>query len=82
MKCNVLAMRIDKRINSAIKVQEVLTKHGCIIQNRMGFHEANDKVCSECGIIILTLMDNPSEIEQLMTDLGKIEGLHSSLVTL
>ncbi len=82
MKCNVMAIKLDKRTNNALKVQEVLTKHGCIIQNRIGFHEANENVCSDCGVIILTLLDKPSEIDLLKSDLNAIQGLHSALICL
>ncbi len=82
MNCNVMAVKLDKRVQNATKVQEVLTQHGCLIQNRMGIHEANENACSDCGMIILTLLDKQDEITKLKSALEQIEGVKSALITL
>jgi len=82
MKFNVIAIKIDKRNQNAFKVQEVLTKNGCLIQNRIGFHETSEKSCSDTGMIILVLLDRPEDINVLKNDLSKIDGVVSSHITL
>ena len=49
-----MAVSISKRIAEAVKVQQVLTEHGCIIKLRVGLHEAGD-VCADDGLVLLHL---------------------------
>ncbi|MFW6022384.1 MAG: hypothetical protein ACOCQW_02570 [Halanaerobiaceae bacterium] len=63
----VMAILIDKRTDAAPKVQEVLTKHGCIISTRLGMHRAGE--CAEEGLVILHLCGTNEDIEKLENDL-------------
>jgi len=63
----VMAVLIDKRTDAAPTVQEVLTKHGCIISTRIGMHQVGE--CSEEGLVILHLCGNEEDIENLQNDL-------------
>ena len=38
---SIMALRLDQRVQSAVQVQEVLTKHGCAIRMRLGPARAN-----------------------------------------
>lgn len=74
MSChNVMAVLIDHRTNKAPEVQEVLTKHGCIISARIGLHETNN--CSDEGLIILQLCGGKGEIKALEEELNGFEGV-------
>ena len=75
----VMIVGMSERHDTAIAVQKVLTKYGCIIKVRVGFHETH-KVCSPCGIIVLHLMDEPKEITKLRNDLNKIKSVEAKLV--
>lgn len=50
--CAVVAVRIGQRSESAPKVQEVLTRHGCIIVARLGVHELS---CQQEGLVVLVV---------------------------
>lgn len=63
----VMAVLIDKRTDAAPTVQEVLTKHGCIISTRIGMHQVGE--CSEEGLVILHLCGKTEDIENLENDL-------------
>lgn len=67
----VMAVLIDKRTDAAPTVQEVLTKHGCIISTRIGMHQVGE--CAEEGLVILHLCGNDQDIENLENDL---KGIH------
>jgi metal-responsive CopG/Arc/MetJ family transcriptional regulator len=73
-KTTIMALILDKRTSEAVKVQEILTKHGCIIKMRIGLHEAGS-LCSEEGLILLHLAGKKKEISDLARDLGKIKGV-------
>lgn len=75
MACyNIMALLINHRSKKAPAVQEVLTKHGCIIKMRLGLHEAGD-VCSEEGLVILQVAGEDKEIKALEEDLNSLEGV-------
>jgi hypothetical protein len=75
MSCRtIMAVSIGKRTAEAVKVQQALTKHGCIIRLRVGLHETGG-VCADDGLIILTLCGTKPEIAALKADLNKIQGV-------
>lgn len=69
-----MAVLIDKRTDAAIKVQEVLTRHGCIINARLGLHEAGDR-CAEHGLVLLYLVGSKKEVAALASALRKVRGV-------
>ena len=81
MNCStIMAVKIDKRTKEAVKVQQVLTKHGCIINLRIGLHETMN-VCADAGLVILNLCGKKSEIAALKVDLSKIAGVTVKTMT-
>ncbi|ADL12667.1 hypothetical protein [Acetohalobium arabaticum] len=70
---NVMAILIDKRTNSAPKVQEILTTYGSIIETRLGIHETDDS--QEEGLILLVLRDDKEEISNLADELKEVTGV-------
>ncbi|CDG01166.1 Putative uncharacterized protein [Clostridium chauvoei JF4335] len=76
-----MAIKIEPRNSAAPKVQEILTKFGCIIQTRLGLHEASKDICSNSGLIILNLIhDEKEEISKLSKELSEINGVVAKLV--
>jgi len=48
----IIGIRLDNRVDNAVKFQEVLTENGCKIKARLGLHEVSEDACSRDGIII------------------------------
>ncbi|QSZ28152.1 hypothetical protein ACETAC_04700 [Aceticella autotrophica] len=83
MNCyNLMGIVISKRCENAVKVQEILTKYGCIIKVRLGLHESNDNVCSQDGFIVLQLCGSKDEISNLCAELNSIKGVTADIVTI
>ena len=81
MNCKtIMAVIISKRIAEAVKVQQVLTKHGCIIRLRVGLHEAGD-VCADDGLVLLHLCGTKKDVAALRADLNKIKGVKAKAMT-
>ncbi|MGL4774254.1 MAG: hypothetical protein ACRC2K_11855 [Clostridium sp.] len=79
----IMAIKIIPRNSLAPKVQEILTRYGCIIQTRLGLHEAREGSCSPSGLIILNLLsENQEEIEKLSNELNNLEGITAKIITL
>lgn len=75
-----MAVVISKRIAEAVKVQQVLTEHGCIIKLRVGMHETGD-VCADDGLVLLNLCGTGKEVTALKADLNKIKGVKAKTMT-
>ncbi|MCT4632969.1 MAG: hypothetical protein N4A76_09545 [Firmicutes bacterium] len=69
----IYGIEIGDREHDALKVQEALTKYGCIIKTRLGLHEAGN-LCSSKGLIILEFINgNEDEIDKLEKELSQCE---------
>ncbi len=78
----VIGIRMDNRVGNALKLQEALTKNGCMIRARLGLHEASEKFCANDGFIILQPCGEKEEVEQLVEDLNGLEGIIAKLIDL
>lgn len=80
MACyNIMTLLLNNRIQNAIKLQEVLTKSGCLIKVRLGIHEAGE-VCSNEGLIVLQLTGSTEELTMLEKELNSVDGVKAKLV--
>ncbi|MBU5484743.1 hypothetical protein KQI86_10395 [Clostridium sp. MSJ-11] len=74
-KTIIMGVSIEPRNLHAVKVQDILTRHGCIIKTRLGLHETSTDTCSHKGIVLLQLCGEDKDIEILEKDLMDIEGV-------
>lgn len=63
----IIAIILEKRNDDAPTIQEILTKHGCIIKIRLGVHEIEG--CPNAGLIILVVRGDKDEVESLINEL-------------
>lgn len=73
----IMGIQIGNREHEALKVQELLTKYGCLIKTRLGLHEtAVEGQCSSKGLIILEfLVDQDDEIAKFQHELSQLESV-------
>ncbi|MGL5379756.1 hypothetical protein [Clostridium sp.] len=77
----IMAIKIDPRDAAAPRVQDILTKYGCIIQTRLGLHETSKNTCSNSGLVILNLLhEEKEEIKKLSDELNNISGVTAKLI--
>nr|WP_320025074.1 hypothetical protein [uncultured Acetobacterium sp.] len=70
----IMGIQVGNRENEALKVQELLTKNGCIIKTRLGLHESSEELCSITGLIILEFLpDKEAEITVMETELAALD---------
>jgi hypothetical protein len=72
----IMALSITPRNIHAGQVQNILTKHGCIITQRIGIHEVTPEACSPKGLIILHIVGSEDEINALQKELNAVEGVN------
>lgn len=71
----IMGIEIADRQESAVKVQELLTKHGCIIKTRLGLHEVKNQ-CSTNGMILLEFeRTETGEHDELKNELNSLENV-------
>ncbi|MDF2539564.1 MAG: hypothetical protein K0S76_2585 [Herbinix sp.] len=57
----ILGFVLHDRVQTASRVQELLSKYGCEINTRLGLHVASPESCSPQGLILLEFVDNAEE---------------------
>jgi hypothetical protein len=77
---NILIVSVGQRSNDAPKVQQILSKAGCMIKTRLGIHEASESSCSDEGLIILELAGKQKEIKDLVSQIAAIKSAKAKLV--
>jgi hypothetical protein len=78
----IIGIRMDNRVNHAVKFQEVLTKNGCKIKTRLGLHEVSNDACSNDGIIVLQPYGTKEDVEALVNELNSLEGVTARYIDL
>ncbi|MDF2500153.1 MAG: hypothetical protein K0Q77_867 [Anaerosporomusa subterranea] len=68
----IMAILQAKRTETAVKVQDVLTKYGCYIRVRLGLHDAALDSCSSHGLILLQLCGDEIPTQELQKELEAI----------
>jgi hypothetical protein len=80
MSNTIMAIKVNGRVAKAPLVQGILTKYGCNIKTRIGFHEVNEDQCSMDGILILQLFGQETEIQAMFDEIGKIDGVSPKFI--
>ena len=71
----IIGIKISNRLESAVSVQEILTKYECIIKTRIGLHEEINGQCSPRGLILLEIINDEESIKiaNELCDIEEIE---------
>lgn len=70
----IMGIEIGLREEDALKVQKLLTEHGCSIKTRLGLHETGGNQCSSSGLVLLEFASGQGQaIAALETELAKVQ---------
>lgn len=69
----IMGIKLNQRNETAKALQDILTRHGCMINTRLGFHEVSETACSEQGYILLEFAANSDK--EIMEMKKEIEAL-------
>lgn len=78
----VIGVRMDNRVGNSLSFQQALTRNGCKIKARIGLHEASEDVCARDGLIILQPCGEKEEVEKLVRELNRLDGITAKLIDL
>lgn len=83
MSCStIMAIVQENRTETAVRVQDVLTKYGCHIRVRLGLNDSAVDQCSNRGMILLQLCgeDLPiDEFEKNLVAIGNVKIKHMTI---
>ena len=71
-RLSIMGVLVDKRTESAPKVQEVLTRFGDSILSRVGIHDPGEE---NHGLITLYVRDKEERIDSLSGELEMLDGV-------
>lgn len=75
MDYKLVAIKMEKRQVTAVKVQNILTENGCYIKVRLGLHDVGSEVCSSSGLILLEVHTGEPQIDKMIEQLNRIDGV-------
>jgi len=73
---------MENRVDNAVKFQEALTRNGCRIKTRLGLHELSEDACSNDGVIVLQPYGSKEDVESLVRELNKLDGVTARYIDL
>lgn len=76
----LMAVKIGVRTQHASEVQNILTKYGCSIRTRVGFHDTDENHCSTDGILILQLSGKEDEIKRMLNELNALHEVSAKFI--
>ncbi len=68
----IMAILQENRVETAPKVQDILTEFGCYIRVRLGLHDAALDQCTNTGLILLQLCGEDIPIRDMEAKLRAI----------
>jgi hypothetical protein len=74
-----MGILVDRRTESAPKVQEILTKFGDSILSRVGIHDPGEE---DHGLITLNIRDREEKIKSLSKELESLNGVSVKTVNM
>lgn len=78
----IMAILQENRVESAPKVQDVLTEYGCFIRMRLGLHDSAVGTCTNTGLILLQLCGKDAPVKELESKLQAIPHVKAKTMSL
>lgn len=79
---HIVLILIGHRVESALKVQSILTANGDIIKTRLGLNRELSQDDRASGFVFLEVCGDKSRFEQLCNELNSIEDVRAEYVSL
>lgn len=78
----IVAIVQENRVETATKVQDVLTNYGCHIRVRLGLHDAQIDKCTNSGIILLQMCADNKVVSEFEQDIKGIPHVDMQYMTI
>jgi len=71
----IIGIKLEQRNENSKDFQKILTKYGCDISTRIGFHDVDANSCANFGLIILNFIGSEQNLLNFTKELIKINDL-------
>lgn len=71
----IIGIKLEQRNEHSKSFQKILTKYGCDISTRIGFHDSDNNSCANFGLILLNFIGSEENLINLSKELIKINNL-------
>lgn len=78
----IMAILQENRVETAPKVQDILTEFGCYIRVRLGLHDAAIDQCTNTGLILLQLCGQDIPVKDMEAKLQAIPNVKVKAMSL
>ena len=78
----IVAILQERRVETASKVQDILTEYGCDIRVRLGLHDSAVNECSNTGLILLQFCGGADKAAQMQDKLQTLPNVKVKSMTL
>lgn len=78
----IMAILQENRVETAPKVQDILTEFGCFIRVRLGLHDAAIDQCTNTGLILLQLCGENIPVREMENKLNAIPNVKVKTMSL
>jgi hypothetical protein len=78
----IVAILQERRVETAPKVQDILTEYGCDIRVRLGLHDAGMDSCSNTGLILLQFCGEKDKAQELQRKLQSLSNVKVKTMSL
>lgn len=73
----ILGVYVREPLQDVPRMQEILTRYGCVIKTRLGLHDVLDTYAEPGGLILLELYGEKNECIRLENELLTLDGLET-----
>lgn len=78
----IVAILQERRVETAPKVQDILTEYGCDIRVRLGLHDSGIDSCSNTGLILLQFCGGKDTTLEMQRKLEALPNVRVKMMTL
>ena len=79
---SIVAILQENRVETAPKVQDILTEYGCYIRVRLGLHDAGIDSCSNTGLILLQFCGGAEKAAEMQQKLHNLPNVKAKMMSL
>lgn len=79
---HIVAILVEHRQDSAMKVQALLSEGAMMIKTRLGLNDGVGNACAESGLMILEMLGDEAQMNAFVEKLNNVDGVEAQKMTL
>lgn len=79
MTTTIIGVTLENRIETSVEFQKLITKFGCEIRTRIGFHPSREDICLNRGIVLLEINGEANLLKEELSKQWEIQTMEFEL---